>query len=156
MGKQVYFFGGGRADGNAGMKQLLGGKGANLAEMTAMELPVPPGLTITTDVCNRYLADRRLGDEGIEQLLHALSPPGTDVVRLAGDPAEGKQTIGPHHVTNVGEIAAGGQISMGQLTGAIELGTGDLAGERPWTNWPKPDQGQLASQYVRINPTKRP
>jgi pyruvate, orthophosphate dikinase len=52
--KYVYAFGGGKADGNAKMKNLLGGKGANLAEMAGLGLPVPPGFTITTDVCTYY------------------------------------------------------------------------------------------------------
>jgi len=52
--KFVYFFGGGQAEGNATMKELLGGKGANLAEMTNLGLPVPPGFTISTEMCNRY------------------------------------------------------------------------------------------------------
>ncbi|MFA6508019.1 MAG: PEP/pyruvate-binding domain-containing protein, partial [Treponemataceae bacterium] len=49
--KYVYFFGEGKADGDAKMKDLLGGKGANLAEMTNLGIPVPPGFTISTDVC---------------------------------------------------------------------------------------------------------
>jgi pyruvate,orthophosphate dikinase len=57
--RHVYFFGGGRADGNAAMKNLLGGKGANLAEMADLGLPVPPGFTITTDVCTYYYEHRR-------------------------------------------------------------------------------------------------
>ncbi|HEY7158448.1 MAG TPA: pyruvate, phosphate dikinase [Gemmataceae bacterium] len=52
--KYVYFFGGGKADGRADMKNLLGGKGANLAEMTNIGLPVPAGFTITTEVCTHY------------------------------------------------------------------------------------------------------
>ena len=52
--KRVYFFGGGKAEGNAKMKQLLGGKGANLAEMTSLGVPVPPGFTIATKVCGEY------------------------------------------------------------------------------------------------------
>src|SRR6185312_5725689 len=52
--KFVYFFAAGEADGNAGMKNILGGKGANLAEMTALGLPVPPGFTISTEVCTHY------------------------------------------------------------------------------------------------------
>ena len=52
--KYVYFFGGKKADGKAGMKELLGGKGANLAEMVNIGLPVPAGFTITTDVCTYY------------------------------------------------------------------------------------------------------
>ena len=52
--KHVYFFGDGAADGTAEMKNLLGGKGANLAEMTNLKVPVPAGFTITTEVCNIY------------------------------------------------------------------------------------------------------
>ena len=52
--KYVFEFGGGKADGKAGMKELLGGKGANLAEMANLGIPVPPGFTITTEVCNCY------------------------------------------------------------------------------------------------------
>ena len=54
MAKYVYFFGEGKADGNATMKYLLGGKGANLAEMTNLGIPVPSGFTISTDVCSYY------------------------------------------------------------------------------------------------------
>jgi pyruvate,orthophosphate dikinase len=54
MSKYVYFFGEGKADGNAGMKDLLGGKGANLAEMTNLGIPVPSGFTISTEVCSYY------------------------------------------------------------------------------------------------------
>ncbi len=54
MKNYVYSFGGGTADGSANMKNLLGGKGANLAEMNHLDIPVPPGFTITTDVCQHY------------------------------------------------------------------------------------------------------
>jgi len=57
--KYVYTWGAGRADGHGGMKNLLGGKGANLAEMTRIGLPVPPGFTITTEVCTYYYANKR-------------------------------------------------------------------------------------------------
>src|SRR5881397_794100 len=53
-GKWVYAFGGGRAEGRADMRNLLGGKGAGLAEMAHLGLPVPPGFTITTAVCTYY------------------------------------------------------------------------------------------------------
>src|SRR5512140_1304350 len=56
--QSVYFFGGGKADGNAGMKNLLGGKGANLAEMASLGIPVPPGFTITTEVCTAYYENK--------------------------------------------------------------------------------------------------
>ena len=57
--KYVYTWGAGRADGDGSMKALLGGKGANLAEMTRIDLPVPPGFTITTEVCTYYYANKR-------------------------------------------------------------------------------------------------
>ena len=56
MGKQIYFFGSGTADGDATMKDLLGGKGAGLAEMSRLGIPVPPGFTITTEVCRDFFA----------------------------------------------------------------------------------------------------
>src|SRR5437016_13843267 len=55
----VYYFGDGHADGSGKMKPLLGGKGANLAEMTRIGLPVPPGFTITTEVCSYFYAHNR-------------------------------------------------------------------------------------------------
>ncbi len=61
-GKYVYFFGGGKADGNESMKNLLGGKGANLAEMAGhprLRLPVPPGFTVTTEVCTYFYKNRK-------------------------------------------------------------------------------------------------
>src|SRR4026208_1694863 len=57
-GKHVYFFGNGKADGNRTMKDLLGGKGSGLAEMTNAGLPVPPGFTISTEVCNIYYKEK--------------------------------------------------------------------------------------------------
>ncbi|MGL5546094.1 MAG: PEP/pyruvate-binding domain-containing protein, partial [Tannerellaceae bacterium] len=66
--KRVYLFGNGQAEGSAGMKNLLGGKGANLAEMNLIGVPVPPGFTITTDVCTEY---NKLGREEVIKLLKA-------------------------------------------------------------------------------------
>ena len=56
--KFVYFFGNGKADGNRNMKDVLGGKGSGLAEMTNAGLPVPPGFTISTGVCNIYYREK--------------------------------------------------------------------------------------------------
>ena len=64
--KRVYTFGNGKAEGNAEMRNLLGGKGANLAEMNLIGVPVPPGFTITTDVCNEYYA---IGKDQVTALL---------------------------------------------------------------------------------------
>ena len=65
--KRVYTFGNGKAEGNAQMREQLGGKGANLAEMNLIGVPVPPGFTITTDVCNEYY---EVGQEKIMDLLN--------------------------------------------------------------------------------------
>ncbi|MBI2472427.1 MAG: pyruvate, phosphate dikinase [Planctomycetes bacterium] len=74
--KYVYFFGNGSAEGRADMKHLLGGKGANLAEMTNLGIPVPPGFTITTEVCDAYYKNNKKYPEGlageIEQNLSRL------------------------------------------------------------------------------------
>jgi len=67
----VYSFGGGVADGNAAMRNLLGGKGANLAEMSALGLPVPPGFTITTEACVHYYRDGKVFPEGLEAQVQA-------------------------------------------------------------------------------------
>lgn len=71
--KYLYFFGGGRADGNESMKNLLGGKGANLAEMAGhknLRLPVPPGFTITTEVCAYYYANKHVYPKGLKEEVH--------------------------------------------------------------------------------------
>ena len=73
-GRYVFGFGGGTADGRADMKNLLGGKGANLAEMARLGLPVPPGFTISTDVCTYYYAhDRRYPAVLKKQVADALA-----------------------------------------------------------------------------------
>ncbi len=64
--KYVYFFGGGKAEGSAEMRNLLGGKGANLAEMTNLGIPVPPGFTISTEACIEYYENDRQWPEGLE------------------------------------------------------------------------------------------
>ncbi|MGN0224958.1 MAG: PEP/pyruvate-binding domain-containing protein, partial [Prevotella sp.] len=65
--KRVYTFGNGKAEGNAKMREALGGKGANLAEMNLIGVPVPPGFTITTDCCNEYY---EVGQDRIKELLN--------------------------------------------------------------------------------------
>ena len=57
--KHVYFFGGGKADGLGTMKALLGGKGAGLAEMSSTGVPVPPGFTVTSEICNYFYENKR-------------------------------------------------------------------------------------------------
>ncbi|SNB48062.1 pyruvate, phosphate dikinase [Geobacter sp. DSM 9736] len=69
--KYVYFFGAGQAEGRAEMKNLLGGKGANLAEMTSINLPVPPGFTITTEVCTEFYKNSRNYPAGLKDEVQA-------------------------------------------------------------------------------------
>lgn len=83
--KYVYFFGGKKADGKAEMKNLLGGKGANLAEMVNIGLPVPAGFTITTEVCTYYYANKRKYPSEIkEQVLSALKKIETEMGAVFG------------------------------------------------------------------------
>ncbi len=70
-GKYVYLFGKGKTDGNGGMKPLLGGKGANLAEMCRIGLPVPPGFTITTEVCTYYYDHKRTYPSALKAQMQA-------------------------------------------------------------------------------------
>src|SRR6056297_2324799 len=65
MAKYVYFFGDGIAEGRGDMKNLLGGKGANLAEMTSIGLPVPAGFTVTTEVCTEFYKNNRQYPAGL-------------------------------------------------------------------------------------------
>ena len=68
--KYVYFFGAGQTEGNANMRELLGGKGANLAEMAGLGLPVPQGFTISTEACTRYYDDgRMIADDIMQQVM---------------------------------------------------------------------------------------
>jgi pyruvate,orthophosphate dikinase len=71
--RYVYFFGKGEAEGRADMKDVLGGKGANLAEMTHLGIPVPPGFTISAQLCVRYLAEGRLPDGLQEEVRGAMA-----------------------------------------------------------------------------------
>jgi pyruvate,orthophosphate dikinase len=71
MAKYVYFFGGGKSEGRTEMKELLGGKGANLAEMASLGLPVPPGFTITTEVCDLFYKRGRRYPTGLDRQVDA-------------------------------------------------------------------------------------
>ena len=85
--RYIYWFGGGRADGRADMKALLGGKGANLAEMARLGLPVPPGFTISTEVCTHYYAHGGSYPPGLkERVPGALARVEKAVGRRFGDP----------------------------------------------------------------------
>ncbi len=87
--KFVYFFGGGKADGNAGMKELLGGKGANLAEMAKLGVPVPPGFTLTTEVCTYYYQNKKSYPAGLkEEVAKAMAKVEKIMGKKFGDPKD--------------------------------------------------------------------
>ena len=87
MTKYVYSFGNGKAEGNRGMKELLGGKGANLAEMTSIAIPVPPGFTISTQACADFYNQGEGWPEGLEaQVDAALEQLEKDTGKKFGDP----------------------------------------------------------------------
>lgn len=89
MTKWVYTFGDGAAEGRAGDRNLLGGKGANLAEMCSLGLPVPPGFTITTEVCNAFYANGHSYPDALEtDVLGALDHIGKLTGRRFGDPSK--------------------------------------------------------------------
>ncbi len=117
----VYAFGGGLADGGAGMKDLLGGKGANLAEMSSLGLPVPPGFTITTEACNHYYAQGRTYPADLrEQVAAALAQVESLVGRRFGDPAN------PLLVS----VRSGARASMpGMMDTVLNLGLNDVTVE---------------------------
>ena len=85
--KFVYYFGDGKAEGNGTMKEILGGKGAGLAEMTNSGVPVPPGMTITTDVCRRYYTEgKKTPADADKQMLVNLARIEKSLGKKFGDP----------------------------------------------------------------------
>ena len=115
--KWVYKFSGGKADGDASLKNLLGGKGANLAEMTNIGLPVPPGFTVTTEVCTAYYKNGRKLPEGLDaQMVDAVSEIGAVV------DAEFGSVENPLLVS----VRSGGRASMpGMMDTVLNLGLND-------------------------------
>ncbi|MHA1109285.1 MAG: pyruvate, phosphate dikinase [Alphaproteobacteria bacterium] len=119
--KWVYGFGGGTAEGSASMSELLGGKGANLAEMASLGLPVPPGFTITTEVCTAFYANERAYPSGLKaELDAALKVVEASVGRKFGDEAA------PLLVS----VRSGGRASMpGMMDTVLNLGLNDATVE---------------------------
>ena len=119
--KYVYSFGGGSAEGRADMKELLGGKGANLAEMSLIGIPVPPGFTITTEVCATYYErDRKLPEEVKPQVETALARMEEAVGKKFGDPSD------PLLVS----VRSGAALSMpGMMNTILNLGLTDSSVE---------------------------
>ncbi len=113
----VYGFGGGSADGDASMKNLLGGKGANLAEMSALGLPVPPGFTISTEACVHYYAEGRTYPADLEaQVVAGLARVEATTGKSFGDPAN------PLLVS----VRSGARASMpGMMDTVLNLGLND-------------------------------
>ena len=113
----VYSFGGGSADGDASMKNLLGGKGANLAEMSSLGLPVPPGFTITTEACVHYYSnDKQYPAELKEQVVAGLAVVETITGKKFGD------TANPLLVS----VRSGARASMpGMMDTVLNLGLND-------------------------------
>ncbi|MFW5661833.1 MAG: pyruvate, phosphate dikinase, partial [Oceanicaulis sp.] len=121
MAKWVYAFGGGAADGNREDKNLLGGKGANLAEMATLGLPVPPGFTLTTEVCTAYYDnDETYPDALNDQVEEALTRLEKLVDKKFGDPAN------PLLVS----VRSGARASMpGMMDTVLNLGLNDETAE---------------------------
>jgi pyruvate,orthophosphate dikinase len=115
--KRVYFFGNGKAEGNAGMKDLLGGKGANLADMTLVPLPVPPGFTITTESCRDY-------NEGGQKLPRGLMEEvRTNLAKV--EKATGKKFGDPNNPLLVA-ARSGAKMSMpGMMDTVLNIGLND-------------------------------
>src|SRR5436309_12283078 len=86
MSKNVYSFGGGTAEGDGRMKDVLGGKGAGLAEMSRAGLPVPPGFTIATHVCNDYFSGgKKIPEKVMEEIAKALKKLEKQMGQKMGD-----------------------------------------------------------------------
>ena len=117
--KFIYFFGNGKAEGDASMKELLGGKGANLAEMTSLGIPVPPGFTISTEVCDEFYKNSRKYPAGLnEELDSTLDKLEKLMGKKLGDPSD------PLLVS----VRSGAAVSMpGMMDTILNLGMNDKA-----------------------------
>jgi pyruvate,orthophosphate dikinase len=117
----VYSFGGGVADGSAAMKDLLGGKGANLAEMSALGLPVPPGFTVSTEACTFFYSHGNKHPEGLpEQVADGLAK----VEKLTG------KTFGDPAAPLLVSVRSGARASMpGMMDTVLNLGLNDATVE---------------------------
>ena len=115
MAKYVYLF----KEGNATMKNLLGGKGANLAEMTSLGMPVPQGFTVTTEACNDYYAKKKVvSKEIVDQIHEALAATEKLAGKKFGDPND------PFLVS----VRSGARASMpGMMDTILNLGLNDVS-----------------------------
>src|SRR5688572_3195335 len=117
--KYVYSFGGGKAEGNGKQKDLLGGKGAGLAEMSKSGVPVPPGFTITTDICRYYYANnKKLPSDFEGQMKEAM---------LKLEKTAGKK-FGDKKFPLLVSVRSGAKFSMpGMMDTILNLGMNDVA-----------------------------
>src|SRR5690348_7519625 len=119
--KWVYRFGNGKAEGRADMRNLLGGKGAGLAEMANLGLPVPPGFTITTEVCTYYYENGQTYPKGLRQQVDAAL---ADVGRITG------KTFGDSANPLLVSVRSGARASMpGMMDTVLNLGLNDATVE---------------------------
>jgi pyruvate,orthophosphate dikinase len=115
--KYVYFFGGEKTDGNATMRNLIGGKGAHLAEMASLGIPVPPGFTITTEVCTEYYKNEKNYPEGVEEQVRQM------VARLEDETGS---KFGNNENPLLLSVRSGARISMpGMMDTVLNLGLND-------------------------------
>ena len=121
--KRVYLFGNKKADGNGTMRELLGGKGANLAEMNLLGMPVPPGFTITTDVCTEYFEE---GKDAVVAMIKSEVEAAMKATELAVDGAKFGDPENPLLVS----VRSGARASMpGMMDTILNLGMNDQAVE---------------------------
>jgi pyruvate, orthophosphate dikinase len=117
--RYVYFFGGDKTEGNATMKNLLGGKGSNLAEMANMGIPVPPGFTITTEACIRFYENNKRYPQGMMDQVHE------NLKKL--ESVMGKR-LGDHKDPLLVSVRSGARVSMpGMMDTVLNLGLNDSA-----------------------------
>ena len=116
--KFIYYFGGGKAEGNGQMKDLLGGKGANLAEMTNLGIPVPPGFTITTEACNLFYENDLQTPKWLDEEAHKyMGRVEREMGKKFGDPND------PLLVS----VRSGAKFSMpGMMDTILNLGLNDV------------------------------
>ena len=117
MTKHVYTFGAGKAEGGSRMRDLLGGKGADLAEMSGLGIPVPPGFTITTEVCTGYYENDRSYPPGLaEEVDRAIAATEKLMGRRFGDPEN----------PLLFSVRSGAKVSMpGMMDTVLNLGLND-------------------------------
>jgi len=155
--KNSYFFGGGTADGSAEMADLLGGKGAGLAEMSRLGIPVPPGFTIPAPICSRHLRGSQLSDELWQEVMEGLRRIEAMTGKVFGDPRKplilavrsGAKIFMPGMMETVHYVGLNQQTASG-----LPNGTGADCLKRLWDKegacFPEEPLEQLRAAIVRV------